>query len=137
MILYLDRIINYQKKDPSSRITCINEIQGFMNRESLVLKALRNAIRNDSLKVYIQPIWSVKNKRFEKGEILARLIDEHLGFISPSEFIPLAEEWNLINDVTKQITYKTIQAMKKYDFKSLGVDNLNVNFSSLEYLILT
>lgn len=62
----------------------------------------------------------------------SRLIDEHLGFISPSEFIPLAEEWNLINDVTKQITYKTIQTMKKYDFKSLGVDNLNVNFSSLE-----
>ncbi len=66
------------------------------------LKAdLRLAVANDQIKVVYQPIVSAQSLRIVACEALARWDHPELGFVSPADFIPLAEEIGVISDITR------------------------------------
>lgn len=69
-----------------------NEIS---NRVSLT-NDLRRAVENDELCVYYQPIVDLKTGKIKSAEALVRWIHPQRGFISPVEFIPIAEDSGLI-----------------------------------------
>ncbi len=58
---------------------------------------LREAMQNDVLKPYYQPLIDLSSGRITGFEALARWPDPVRGMISPGEFIPVAEETGLIN----------------------------------------
>jgi len=58
---------------------------------------LRDAIQNDVLKPYYQPLIDLSSGRITGFEALVRWPDPVRGMISPGEFIPVAEETGLIN----------------------------------------
>jgi diguanylate cyclase (GGDEF)-like protein/PAS domain S-box-containing protein len=58
---------------------------------------LRDAIQNDVLRPYYQPLVEVSTGRITGFEALVRWPDPERGMISPAEFIPVAEETGLIN----------------------------------------
>jgi diguanylate cyclase (GGDEF)-like protein/PAS domain S-box-containing protein len=58
---------------------------------------LRDAIQNDVLRPYYQPLIEVSTGRITGFEALVRWPDPERGMISPAEFIPVAEETGLIN----------------------------------------
>ncbi|MGE0289471.1 MAG: putative bifunctional diguanylate cyclase/phosphodiesterase [Bradyrhizobium sp.] len=60
---------------------------------------LRNAIRNDLLQPYYQPLVDLANGRITGFEALVRWPDPERGMIAPSEFIPVAEETGLISAI--------------------------------------
>jgi diguanylate cyclase (GGDEF)-like protein/PAS domain S-box-containing protein len=60
---------------------------------------LRNAIRNDLLQPYYQPLVDLATGRITGFEALVRWPDPERGMISPAEFIPVAEETGLINAI--------------------------------------
>jgi len=57
---------------------------------------LRRAIERDELKLFYQPIMSLKDGRVAGFEALLRWEHPKHGFLTPDEFIPLAEESELI-----------------------------------------
>jgi diguanylate cyclase (GGDEF)-like protein len=57
---------------------------------------LRDAIANDELLAYYQPIFNIEKGEITGFEALARWNHPKRGFVPPSEFIPLAEESGLI-----------------------------------------
>lgn len=66
------------------------------------LKAdLRLAISHGEIKVVYQPIVSAQSLRVVACEALARWEHPELGFVPPTEFIPLAEEMGIITDITR------------------------------------
>ncbi len=132
MNIFLSRVLNFIRK--ANTPACINifDIIPMMEREAKIISAVRDAIKNNSFLLYIQPIWSLKQKRFEKGEVLVRLVDETLGFIPPDEFVKIAEEWQLVKDISHQVIEKTLYAINKYNFKQYGVKSLNINLSSID-----
>lgn len=57
---------------------------------------LRDALRNRVLEVYFQPKIRVSDRHISGAEALVRWPDGQGGFISPSEFVPLAEDTGLV-----------------------------------------
>ena len=60
---------------------------------------LEQAVREGGLELYYQPILSVQDRRVVSFEALMRWRHHQLGYVSPVEFIPLAEETGLISDM--------------------------------------
>lgn len=67
-----------------------------LHRNSLILEVLRNCIANNELYLLYQPQINIKENRIVGFESLMRINNQKLGMISPSEFIPIAEESGLI-----------------------------------------
>jgi len=69
-------------------------------RESRMLETdLRKAIGEQALEVYYQPCVSLQNDTITVCEALVRWRHGERGMISPAEFIPIAEETGLINEL--------------------------------------
>ncbi len=60
---------------------------------------LRQAIADSALEVYYQPCVSLRDNRITGCEALLRWRHSERGMISPAEFIPIAEETGLINQL--------------------------------------
>ncbi|KSV60097.1 hypothetical protein ASU35_06730 [Acetivibrio ethanolgignens] len=68
------------------------ELVSEFKRNAEVEQALDYALKQEMLDVYYQPIYSVGEDKITSAEALVRLFDRKLGFISPAEFIPIAEK---------------------------------------------
>ena len=60
---------------------------------------LRQAIAHGGLEVYYQPCLSLKDDRITGCEALVRWRHPERGMVSPAEFIPIAEDTGLINEI--------------------------------------
>lgn len=60
---------------------------------------LRHAIANGGLEVYYQPCVGLKDDRITGCEALVRWRHPERGMVSPAEFIPIAEDTGLINEI--------------------------------------
>ncbi|MCA1363034.1 EAL domain-containing protein [Bradyrhizobium sp. IC3069] len=58
---------------------------------------LRDAIQNDVLRPYYQPLIDLASGRITGFEALVRWLHAERGMVSPAEFIPVAEDTGLIN----------------------------------------
>jgi len=67
-----------------------------LRRKRHVEGVLRKAVADQTLEVYYQPIIDIRTGKVKVCEALARLRCPEEGLISPAEFIPVAEESDLI-----------------------------------------
>ena len=66
------------------------------NRKIALENGLRLGIRRDEFRIHYQPKYDLQSKQIIGAEALLRWEHPELGVISPSEFIPIAEETGLI-----------------------------------------
>lgn len=92
-----DIAMSYAKKHGRSRYQVFS--QGMHERALTLLKLendLRRAIEHQELQVHYQPILSLSTRKIIGFEALVRWQHPERGFISPAEFIPVAEDTGLI-----------------------------------------
>ncbi|MCL1114944.1 EAL domain-containing protein [Shewanella basaltis] len=105
--------------------------------------SLRNALLNDELLVFYQPKFDLTTKRIIGAEALVRLTGDDGIFISPTEFIPLAEETGLIIKLGQQVLSKAcIEAKRWFDMGYVIPVSVNVAVAqfadpNLEHMIAT
>lgn len=93
---------------------------GTASRERLRLQAaLRHALERNEFEVYYQPRVDLKTLEMTGMEALLRWTHPEMGSISPAQFIPLAEEIGLIEDigdwVLHRATIQTREWMTRYN----------------------
>ena len=102
-------------------------------RHRQILYVVSDAIKNDEINMYYQPIYSLEQKKFTNAEALVRLKDEDtIGFISPEEFIPLSEKKGMIMPLSNLIFNHVFSFMSENNLKKKGVNHIEVNLSGLQ-----
>lgn len=110
-----------------------DELQTDSKRVLLLDNELRKAIENDSFELHYQPKVSVTTGAIVGVEALVRWQNEKLGFVSPGEFIPYAEETGLIIPISECIINRACQDYLK--LKSQNIKNMPIalNISSIHF----
>ena len=87
------------KRNLASERVCryTNELSGY-ERSLEIERKIRHALQNDTLFFHLQPQYDVSHKLIG-FEALARMRDEEGKFVSPVDFIPVAESAGLIDEV--------------------------------------
>ena len=82
--------------------------------------------------VYCQPVYNVDEGIYDTAEALMRLELEEFGIVSPAIFIPLAEKYNLIHELSLIILNKVCKAVSLFISEGLRLKRISVNFSMQE-----
>lgn len=90
---------------------------------------IKRAIKNKDFKMYYQPIYSTKLKKFVSAEALIRLEDKKYGFISPDIFITAAEENGSIHQIGDFVIDSVCNFVSRSDFSKLGLKYIELNLS--------
>lgn len=101
-------------------------------REKLY-ERLQAALRNGYLSLHFQPQIHLETGKLFGAEVLCRWHDPDLGWVSPSEFIPLAEERGLMTELGNWVLEASCQQLSEWaaaDCRAVG--KMSVNISALQ-----
>ena len=99
-------------------------------RELSIESRLRNAVRNNRLKLLLQPKCRLADRRIVGAEALVRWDDAQLGSVPPAEFIPLAERLGLVGEITDWVLQRSLAEIAGCPDPAISVA---VNFSALDF----
>ena len=141
----------HDSRDPSTLLACADsamysakadkttKIQFFSSelaerehrRLSLETK-LRKAIENEELELAFQPIVDLQDGRGISVEVLLRWPQADGGFISPGEFIPVAEETGLIIPIGYWVADQAARALSRWRRKGYDIRTA-INLSTRQF----
>jgi len=108
-------------------------IQVAAHKRLQLTKDLRIALSAGQLELYYQPIIHLQTGKVHKAEALLRWHHPELGWVSPAEFIPVAEEFGLIHTVGDWVFREAALQVKAWR-KQYHVDfQISVNQSPLQF----
>ena len=93
---------------------------------------LRQAVEKDLIYLDYQPVVDLATREIISIEALARWKHPEFGFVSPDEFISLAEETGLIMDLGMQVLRKSVREIKRWRVQHPHL-TINVNLSPLQF----
>ena len=100
-----------------------------------LLESFRRALAAQKLRLVYQPKVSLKDGRLTRVEALVRWDDPELGPVSPSRFVPLAEQHGLIDPLTEWGLRTTLKQWRKW--RDQGLETrlaFNISAVSLQHL---
>lgn len=108
-------------------------LQAEAERRLTIINYMRRAIERHEFSIAYQPIIDVTNNQIACAEALIRWTQPDLGIISPSEFIPLAEESGLIRPIGDWVMQQVAQDMKSFQKKGLKPLQISINISPKQF----
>jgi EAL domain-containing protein (putative c-di-GMP-specific phosphodiesterase class I) len=94
---------------------------------------LRSALRLNQLRVYYQPIVEMATGRIHKAEALIRWLHPIRGLVSPTEFIPLAEETGMIVEIGNWIFQQAMLQCRYWRAIHHAEFQISVNRSPVQF----
>ncbi|HEY4333677.1 MAG TPA: EAL domain-containing protein [Ilumatobacteraceae bacterium] len=105
-----------------------------LERQMAVATALHDALPNDELSIMYQPIVDIVDGTVRAVEALLRWTHGELGIIAPGEFIPLAEQNGLIDDIGLWVMDQTLGQLARWRADGIVTDafRVEVNVSAAQ-----
>lgn len=102
-------------------------------RHHLLYGKLMHALKSGHLSLAYQPQIDITTGKLEGAEVLARWLDPQEGWISPAEFIPVAEQSGLIHPLTHWVIRQSIAQCGLWHREGLPVKiSLNLSTRSID-----
>ncbi len=135
LITYADQALNSAKMDGKNTYKLYrSDYSGKLSRKLDILQALQQALRNkNSLSISYQPIIDMQTESIAGFEALLRWEDPTLGIVSPSEFIPIAEESGLIIQLGEWVIRRTCIEFSELYRNCKFSPYLSINVSSRQF----
>lgn len=90
------------------------EMEAAAKRVTHIEQALRRAVSAGEVEPHFQPIIDLETRQIRGFETLARWTDRDLGTVSPSVFIPIAEERGIIGPLSQLVLRKATEAARNW-----------------------
>ncbi len=92
------------------------------------IKSIKRALDSSSIVPFYQPIVDNKNNKTVKYECLVRIIEDDGNIIPPMDFLPIAKQVKLYEDITKEVIRKAFN-----DFDKLKMPfSINLSINDIE-----
>jgi diguanylate cyclase (GGDEF)-like protein/PAS domain S-box-containing protein len=108
-------------------------MQQSAQRRMQLVNDLRDAVKNEEFVLYYQPIVELANDRILKAEALIRWQHTNRGLVSPTEFIPVAEETRIINEIGDWVFLEAAKQSKRWQALLDKDFQINVNASPIQF----
>ncbi len=125
----------YQAKSAGRRMTRLfdSEMQRQADRRLLIHNQLRAALKNNELLLHYQPQHMVNNGELMGAEALVRWQPAGRALVSPAEFIPIAEETDLIIDIGRWVLLEACNQFVRWQESGFNLPQLSVNVSAKQF----
>ena len=101
-----------------------------VNRDRRIREILERCLKSKKgLYMVYQPIYDINKKCFNHFEALIRLDNDELGYVGPAEFIPIAENYGLANEIDYFVLNETCAFLQR----NPQVESLEINISCAEF----
>lgn len=98
-----------------------------------IINNIDNALLNNYIKVYYQPVINTKTGKICGSEALARWDDPEIGFLSPADFINTLEEYHQIHKLDMYILDKVCKDIVEANKTDSKIIPVSLNFSRLDF----
>jgi diguanylate cyclase (GGDEF)-like protein/PAS domain S-box-containing protein len=110
-----------------------------LERKTTIERILRCAIENNELIINYQPQYDAQKNEIFGFEALLRLNSKEIGFVSPAEFIPIAEECGYITQLGLWVLKESCRQSVKwfnagYKFRSISINISSVDLQQPDFL---
>ncbi len=104
----------------------------YLMRRGDVESAIQRGMAEQHFEVYYQPTYHMDGLKLHGAEALLRLNDPQLGSVSPDEFIPVAEQVGMINEIGNFVLRQVCSFWQSGVPKQNGLESINVNLSVIQ-----
>ncbi len=103
-----------------------------MRQEKIMEQMLEEAMKEDRIEVFYQPIFSTKEKRFVSAEALVRMRDREGRLVPPGAFISVAEANGKILSLGEMVFDKVCRFFTRESLEQYGLHYIEVNLSVVQ-----
>ncbi|MFC9449939.1 EAL domain-containing protein [Bacillus cereus] len=103
----------------------------------IIENQLHRAIEKNEFFLYYQPQINIETKKIASMEALIRWENKELGFVSPNQFIPLAERTGFIIKLDEWVVNQVCQQIREWLNKGYEVVPIAVNISARHFRSIT
>lgn len=101
-----------------------------INRKEKLKNELKQAVRREELSLVYQPQFDTRTGRFRGAEALIRWKHRHEDYISPLEFIPIAEETGIVLEVGEYVLTEACMQAARWNEQLAEPFYITVNLSA-------
>ena len=133
-LLELVQYIGSHKKESMRGVfyTIDSSIVSQMLSERRMTQEILDALEEDRVVVYYQPIFSVEKKCFTSAEALVRILDREGKLIPPGAFIHIAESNGMIIEIGKRVFEKVCRFFRQCKLENYGIQYIEINLSVVQ-----
>lgn len=106
----------------------------WIKRKLDIEKAIRSSLLNNGFEVCYQPTYYTDGVKLHGAEALVRMNDRYVGSVSPEEFIPIAEQIGLVDQIDDFVLREVCVFIQSGAFHRFNFDCINVNLSVIQCL---
>lgn len=122
----------FEKGTNRFEVFSVQDIRSY--KATTLQRDLPKAIQNNELFIHFQPRVNTNSGKMVGAEALIRWNHPVWGYISPVEFIPIAEESGFINEIGDWIFEQVCQFLKETQDKGLPIIPISINQSAKIFL---
>lgn len=114
---------------------CTSELTAQARYKLVLQEGLQQALNDQQLQLYYQPIASILTDEIQGAEVLLRWIHPKAGMVTPKEFIPLLEQTGLIIPVGEWVIEQACQQWSAWKKQGILENNalLTLNISTCQF----
>lgn len=135
LIRNADEAMYRAKANGKGQIICFDQAMADESKRRVQLESeLRDAVKHNRFVLYFQPQVHTYTGEVSSVEALIRWQHSERGFISPGEFIPIAEEAGLVNTIGNWVLEESVKLLASWRGGPLDNIRIGVNVAASQVL---